>query len=1144
MKNPFRNLQKWLMALSIMTFSVVAFLAMSGTVFAVAPNGFTSQVYQDSNSDGTIDRIVVVINGAEDLTVCTVDAGNLTTDWTYTGNGIGGSIASASCVLNTETITFIISGATASTTGTGSAPTIAYDNDDANNSIVNASGTLGTVAAATITDATSPVILSGSYLDNNADGEVDQVRFITSTDVGLECTVGAGYTWNTDLTVTEAGTVAIARGNGDTCVSNGTTGFTITLITPGATNTTGGTTAPVVTYTQPGGNNGFEDGASNDVPTKVGLTLSDGAAPIVVSIATNTSSSADIMTITYSEAMTYNNGVGWYTNADGTKASGADFGEMTLAGTIDGVGAWAGGTVGDMANNAVTDNSISLDVTNKILTITLNGQTGGYFTTASATTPLATNTFTPEAAVAVLKDQGGGLAVATTTVTSAPTITGAWDAIKPTISSVTVSDADHDGMIETAVVVFGTTSNIKDTSITNANAALGTAGTTSGSFATGTADDVTTTFTRTDDGTANDTAYSVATSDFVYSGATTKITDLAGNLLNTTTPGTIVTADKVEVDGANPILVSAVFNTSGGKETLTLTYSEALSIYTGGDGTTGNIAAGASATSTSTLGALTWDTTSTLAGFGSWNGTMNFACNIATSNLVALGATGKIVTITFNNTTGSFFTAGTVAPTTPTFTPVADTNDIKDAAGNAASTATKAASTTAWDVTVSTAVPAGFEKAGVNASGYDYYNWATIVNPTSNDFGAYLILFSTTQSNVTNKTFASTTEWTAANDSALATRTTATTAATNITGSNATYVALASVDSYGNVSAISNTLTVTPQQSGGVKADTTGPDAPTEFAASVNDSLKTVLTWVDPVASDLGTIQILKSSTGLNYYMVGTVNKGVKTYTDNSVEEGNVVYYKLASVDTKGNIGTETNVLNITVEKTAVVEVENVVEEETVVEGEEGAAEEPPVEPITITTESGTSVTLEDVTGHWAEPEITAMTEQEIVEGDENGNFNPNDNLNRAEAAAILYRVLGLEEPVAPTEASFTDVAIDAWYAGYISELKTLELVSGQTETTYGPALPINRAEFLNLAMNVYHYLTGTTTAEDQITTDAFSDLNTKAWYAPVVSEAYGLEFVSGSTCGETVCFNAGDPITRAEATKILYNMFYAMLTQ
>ena len=58
--------------------------------------------------------------------------------------------------------------------------------------------------------------------------------------------------------------------------------------------------------------------------------------------------------------------------------------------------------------------------------------------------------------------------------------------------------------------------------------------------------------------------------------------------------------------------------------------------------------------------------------------------------------------------------------------------------------------------------------------------------------------------------------------------------------------------------------------------------------------------------------------------------------------------------------------------------------------------------------------------------------------------------------------------------------------------------------------------------------------------TTAFTDVSASSWYALVVTEAYEKEFVGGKTA---TTFAPGDPISRAEAAKILYNMFYAMLT-
>ena len=165
------------------------------------------------------------------------------------------------------------------------------------------------------------------------------------------------------------------------------------------------------------------------------------------------------------------------------------------------------------------------------------------------------------------------------------------------------------------------------------------------------------------------------------------------------------------------------------------------------------------------------------------------------------------------------------------------------------------------------------------------------------------------------------------------------------------------------------------------------------------------------------------------------------------------------------------------------------------------------------------------------------MVETGIVEGDPSGNFRPDDKLNRAEAATLIYRSIDYSaEPDALEEDPFDDVDKDQWYAGYVAELLELELISGNPDGTFRPSEPINRAEFLTMAMNLYEFFYGE--VEDVEITDAYADLNTEAWYAQTVSNAAALDFVEGSACGSKTCFKASSKITRAEATTILYRMF------
>ncbi|PJC38877.1 hypothetical protein CO044_02650, partial [Candidatus Peregrinibacteria bacterium CG_4_9_14_0_2_um_filter_38_9] len=205
--------------------------------------------------------------------------------------------------------------------------------------------------------------------------------------------------------------------------------------------------------------------------------------------------------------------------------------------------------------------------------------------------------------------------------------------------------------------------------------------------------------------------------------------------------------------------------------------------------------------------------------------------------------------------------------------------------------------------------------------------------------------------------------------------------------------------------------------------------------------------------------------------------------------------------------------------------------------------------PITVETKSGSTVTLTDIPAdHWATDMVKAMISADVVRGNEDGTFKPEGNLNRAEAAALLYRIMGLEDPANPEMKPFTDVELDQWYAGYIAELKAREVVNGNPNGTYQPSKSINRAEFLKMAESLYKYLADDDTKiemealEKGETTSVYKDVSSTDWYAGVVTAATEKGFIGGKEKADGKYFDGGANITRAEATKVLYTMFGKML--
>jgi len=174
--------------LLVAVFSIGYFAGVGAEkVSAIAPSGFISQTYEDSDGDGMVDQVVIVIDGGEELSACAVTDVEVVADWTYVGNDIGGLLASTgdthTCDLITATVTLKITGANANTTGHTIAPTIAYNNEDVDDSIANASGSLSAVEAVDIADGAAPFAISAAYKDIDLDEVADRIDVTYSENI-------------------------------------------------------------------------------------------------------------------------------------------------------------------------------------------------------------------------------------------------------------------------------------------------------------------------------------------------------------------------------------------------------------------------------------------------------------------------------------------------------------------------------------------------------------------------------------------------------------------------------------------------------------------------------------------------------------------------------------------------------------------------------------------------------------------------------------------------------------------------------------------------------------------------------------------------------------------------------------------------
>ena len=98
-----------------------------------------------------------------------------------------------------------------------------------------------------------------------------------------------------------------------------------------------------------------------------------------------------------------------------------------------------------------------------------------------------------------------------------------------------------------------------------------------------------------------------------------------------------------------------------------------------------------------------------------------------------------------------------------------------------------------------------------------------------------------------------------------------------------------------------------------------------------------------------------------------------------------------------------------------------------------------------------------DVRGTWAEGWIAAMAQGGIMQGYPDGTFGPDRQITRAQCAAFVARALGLADDW--TDAvQFPDLA-GTWACGYVHQLWRQGIVSGYADGMFGPDDHISRAQ-------------------------------------------------------------------------------------
>lgn len=110
---------------------------------------------------------------------------------------------------------------------------------------------------------------------------------------------------------------------------------------------------------------------------------------------------------------------------------------------------------------------------------------------------------------------------------------------------------------------------------------------------------------------------------------------------------------------------------------------------------------------------------------------------------------------------------------------------------------------------------------------------------------------------------------------------------------------------------------------------------------------------------------------------------------------------------------------------------------------------------------SAMAVEFDDAQGHWAEAAIDQWSDAGVVSGVGNKDFDPEGEMNRAQAASVFSELLQLTDEA--DISNFIDIPDNAWYAGHIAKCVDAGIMAGMSDTTMEPETTLSREMFFTM---------------------------------------------------------------------------------
>ena len=184
-----------------------------------------------------------------------------------------------------------------------------------------------------------------------------------------------------------------------------------------------------------------------------------------------------------------------------------------------------------------------------------------------------------------------------------------------------------------------------------------------------------------------------------------------------------------------------------------------------------------------------------------------------------------------------------------------------------------------------------------------------------------------------------------------------------------------------------------------------------------------------------------------------------------------------------------------------------------------------------VTREISVRVAFEftDMRGHWASEYVKELYEAGIVTGVTDTEFGPSLSMKRGDFVLMLYRAAG--QPAVSGSAGFEDVAADAYYADAVAWAVANGITEGKGEGTFAPDDTLTRQEGFTFLYRALDVLGADFVEGDTALLDSFADgASVAEWARSATATLITNGVVEGSESG----LNPTGSLTRAEMAKML----------